>query len=112
MRGQKGQVVAFNFMGNVKTLTSSVTSLKKELSGVYDVLKKIKGLGPSAFGDVNAVLSKSGQFGNGQGTPVFAKTPVNGAPKFSSQTPMASAQPGSNAQQSQYEKTESAIKTQ
>ena len=99
-------------MGNVKTLTSSVTSLKKELSGVYDVLKKIKGLGPSAFGDVNAVLSKSGQFGNGQGTPVFAKTPVNGAPKFSSQTPMASAKPGSNAQQSQYEKTESAIQTQ
>jgi murein DD-endopeptidase MepM/ murein hydrolase activator NlpD len=99
-------------MGNVKTLTSSVTSLKKELSGVYDVLKKIKGLGPSAFGDVNAVLSKSGQFGNGQGTPVFAKTPVNGAPKFSSQTPMASAKPGSNAQQSQYEKTAMAIQTQ
>jgi len=99
-------------MGNVKTLTSSVTSLKKELSGVYDVLKKIKGLGPSAFGDINAVLSKSGQFGNGQGTPVFAKTPVNGAPKFSSQTPMASAKPGSNAQQSQYEKTAMAIQTQ
>jgi murein DD-endopeptidase MepM/ murein hydrolase activator NlpD len=104
--------VAFNFMGNVKTLTSSVTSLKKELSGVYDVLKKIKGLGPSAFGDVNAVLSKSGQFGNGQGTPVFAKTPVNGAPKFSSATPMAAAKPGSNAQQSQYEKTAMAIQTQ
>jgi murein DD-endopeptidase MepM/ murein hydrolase activator NlpD len=99
-------------MGNVKTLTSSVTSLKKELSGVYDVLKKIKGLGPSAFGDVNAVLSKSGQFGNGQGTPVFAKTPVNGAPKFSSQTPMAAAKPGSNAQQSQYEKTAVAMQTQ
>jgi len=104
--------VAFNFMGNVKTLTSSVTSLKKELSGVYDVLKKIKGLGPSAFGDVNAVLSKSGQFGNGQGTPVFAKASVNGAPKFSSQTPMAAAKPGSNAQLSQYEKTAMAIQTQ
>ena len=97
--------MAFNFMGNVKTLTSSVTTLKKELSGVYDVLKKIKGLGPSAFGDVNAVLSKSGQFGNGQGTPVFGKTSVNGAPKFSSQTPMAAAKPSSNAQQSNYEST-------
>ena len=99
-------------MGNVKTLTSSVASLKKELSGVYDVLKKIKGIGPSAFGDVNAVLSKSGQFGNGQGTPVFAKASVNGAPKFSSQTPMAAAKPGSNAQQSNYEKTAEKIQTQ
>lgn len=99
-------------MGNVKTLTSSVTSLKKELSGVYDVLKKIKGLGPSAFGDINAVLSKSGQFGNGQGTPVFGKTPVNGAPKFSSQTKMGAAQPTSNAQQGNYEKTAAAIQTQ
>jgi len=101
--------MAFNFMGNVKTLTSSVTTLKKELSGVYDVLKKIKGLGPSAFGDVNAVLSKSGQFGNGQGTPVFGKTSVSGAPKFSSQTPMAAAKPGSNAQQSNYESTSERI---
>jgi murein DD-endopeptidase MepM/ murein hydrolase activator NlpD len=96
-------------MGNVKTLTSSVTSLKKELSGVYDVLKKIKGLGPSAFGDVNAVLSKSGQFGNGQGTPVFGKTAINGAPKFSNQTPMAAAKPASNAQQANYESTSERI---
>lgn len=99
-------------MGNVKTLTSSVTSLKKELSGVYDVLKQIKGIGPSAFGDVNAVLSKSGQFGNGQGSTVFGKTPVNPAPKFSSQTKMGAAQPGSNAQQSNYEKTATAMHTQ
>ena len=97
--------MAFNFMGNVKTLTSSVTTLKKELSGVYDVLKKIKGLGPSAFGDVNAVLSKSGQFGNGVSTPVFGKTSVTNAPKFSNSTTMAAAKPSSNAQQSNYEST-------
>ena len=99
-------------MGNVKTLTSSVTSLKKELSGVYDVLKKIKGLGPSAFGDVNAVLQKSGQFGNGVGTPVFAKSSVTNAPKFSNSTTMGAAKPSSNAQLSNYEKTASAIQTQ
>ena len=104
--------MAFSFLGGVKNFTANVTSLKKELSGVYDVLKQIKGIGPSAFGDVNAVLSKSGQFGNGVGTPIFGKTPVNGAPKFSSQTKMGAAQPGSNAQQANYDKTGTAIQSQ
>ena len=103
--------MAFNFIGNVKTLTSSVTTLKKELSGVYDVLTKIKGIGPSAFGDVNAVLSKSGQFGNGTGTPVFGKANITNAAKFSNSTKMAAAQPGSHAQQANYESTSNAIQS-
>lgn len=103
--------MAFNFMGNVKTLTSSVTSLKKELSGVYDVLKKIKGIGPSAFGDVNSVLSKSGQFGNGVGSPVFGKANITNAAKFSNQTKMGAAQPQSNAQQANYASTSEAIQS-
>ncbi len=103
--------MALSFLGGVKTFTANVSSLKKELSGVYDVLKQIKGIGPSAFGDVNAVLSKSGQFGNGVSTPVFQKASITNAARFSNQTKMAAAQPQSNAQQANYGLTSSAIES-
>ena len=98
--------MALNFVGGVKNLTSSVTSLKKELSGVYDVLKKIKGIGPSAFGDVNAVLHNGGQLGNGIGNPLFtSKSSItNSKPSFGQNTVPAS-QPQSQAQTNNYAAT-------
>jgi len=106
--------MAFNFMGNVKSLTSNVASLKKELSGVYDILKQIKGIGPTAFGDVNATIANGGQFGNGAGTPLFSKTQIaNPKANFGNQQNRVSASlPQSAAQQTNYSRTSSAIETQ
>lgn len=104
--------MAFNFMGNVKSLTSNVSSLKKELSGVYDILRKIKGIGPTAFGDVNAAIHNGGQFGNGTGTPLFSKAtniPTT-KPRFGNENTVPASQPSSQSQVNNY--TASALQTQ
>ena len=96
--------MALNFVGGVKNLTASVTSLKKELASVYDVLKKIKGLGPSAFGDINAVLNKGGQMGIGTSGPLFTTNAQLPTPKgnYGNTNSVPASKPSSAAQESAY----------
>ena len=95
--------MALNFVGGVKNLSDSVSSLKKELTSVYDVLKKIKGIGPTAFGDINAVLHSGGHMNLGTGNPLFQNSANIPTPKgnYGNNTVPAS-QPSSPAQQNNY----------
>lgn len=66
--------MALNPVSGVKNLTTAVSSLKKELSSVNDIVKSLKKDGVGALGEVTKIVKAGGSLQLGQGNHLFSST--------------------------------------
>jgi murein DD-endopeptidase MepM/ murein hydrolase activator NlpD len=92
--------MALNPVSGVKNLTSAVSSLKKELNSVNDIVKSLKKDGAGALGEVTKIVKAGGALQLGQGNTLFnSTTEVTTAGRQRTRDNfLASSQPGSQAQ--------------